>query len=160
MGRRSDASTHSASQWALSLLARHAWTSTALRERLAGKFDEAEVEAAIERLRELGLVDDRAYAERFVRDRFERSGYGRYRIRKDLISRGIAAEEADAVIGDLIGEEQERAGGVAALERFRRRRPQASSEEDDPRWQQAAFRHLVGRGFPSELVRDLLKVSL
>jgi len=144
----------------LSLLARRPWSSAALRQRLVEKFEEAEVEEAINRLLELGLLDDRTYAESFVRDRFERSGYGRYRIRKDLISKGISPEDADAVIADLIGEQRERDGGMAALERFWRRRPPADSGEAGQKWRQAAFRHLVGRGFPSELVRDLLKVSL
>ena len=55
---------------ALSLLARRGYSEAELRKKLAG-YPEAEVEAAIARLRDWGYLDDRAYAEAFVRSKAE-----------------------------------------------------------------------------------------
>ena len=61
---------------------------------------------------------------------------------------------ADA-IDRVFLEEAERAAASAALARFRKRR---GGRGQAPQKESAAeFRHLIGRGFPAGLVRDLLR---
>ena len=139
------------------MLARRALPAARLRERLRRAFDADEVERAVERLIELQVLDDGAFAESFVRDRFERAGYGRERIRADLAARGIAREAAEAAIARLIDDDRERETAIRALERFRCARERRG---DPQRTREAAFRHLIGRGFGFDLVRDLLRHSL
>jgi SOS response regulatory protein OraA/RecX len=97
-----------------------------------------------------------------VRDRFERAGYGRERIRADLRARGIAAQEIRTAIASVIDDAKERACAARALERFCARRGPArhgGTEDATRRVRDAAFRHLVGRGFPVGLVTELLRAE-
>jgi SOS response regulatory protein OraA/RecX len=57
-----------------------------------------------------------------------------------------------------VAPEDERESARVELERFLRSR--ARRREARERTAAAAFRHLIQRGFPAELVRDLLGVSL
>lgn len=139
------------------MLARRALTRAEIESRLAGRTTEEVRAAALRRLEELGVIDDRALAVRVARDAVVRRGLGRYRIRAELLRRGVP----DAVVADALEEalegDPERVAATAALARFCGRRGAASSQQ---KVRAAAFRHLVGRGFPADLVRDLLEVSL
>lgn len=73
-----------------------------LRNKLLRKFDEASVNSAIEKLIDLGLVNDRRYAEMLVRELYERKKYGKNRVRSELYKRGI-----DSVIINEVIEEYE-----------------------------------------------------
>jgi regulatory protein len=84
-------------QRGLALLARSARTASDLRERLAERFEEPAVEAAMARLAELGYVDDEAWAAAYMtRTRSaERSARA---LRLELRARGIAAELASEAV--------------------------------------------------------------
>jgi len=58
------------------------------------------IAAAIERLRELGLLDDRAFARAYVASRAER-GRGPVRLRRDLALLGIARATIEEALGEL-----------------------------------------------------------
>lgn len=73
-----------------------------LRNKLLRKFDEASVNSAIEKLIDLGLVNDRRYAEMLVRELYERKKYGKNRVISELYKRGI-----DSVIINEVIEEYE-----------------------------------------------------
>jgi regulatory protein len=149
------------------MLARRSYARRALFDRLRERFSEDEAEAAVERLAGLGLLDDRDYAERFVRDRFDRAGYGPHRIRRDLLRKGVDSTVADIAIQSAVSADDERHKAIDVLARFRRRRPRAPEDpgacegrEAGRSEAQAAYRHLIGKGFSASLVRDLLDVSL
>jgi len=149
------------------MLARRSYARRALFDRLRERFSEDEAEAAVERLAGLGLLDDRDYAERFVRDRFDRAGYGPHRIRRDLLRKGVDSTVADIAIQSAVSADDERHKAIDVLARFRRRRPRAPEDPDACEDReagrseaQAAYRHLIGKGFSASLVRDLLDVSL
>lgn len=149
------------------MLARRSYARRALFDRLRERFSEDEAEAAVERLAGLGLLDDRDYAERFVRDRFDRAGYGPHRIRRDLLRKGVDSTVADIAIQSAVSADDERHKAIDVLERFRRRRPSVREDSDAREDReaarseaQAAYRHLIGKGFSASLVRDLLDVSL
>jgi regulatory protein len=55
------------------------------------------VDAALERVAELGLLDDAAFAREYAESRAAR-GRGPARIRRDLMSMGVARAETDAAI--------------------------------------------------------------
>jgi regulatory protein len=138
------------------MLGRRGHPSAAVRRRIAAGFGLDEAERVVERLQSLGVLDDAAYAVAFVRDRFERAGYGRERIRADLSSRGIGAEHTEAALAAIVDDVRERTCAEQALVRFTRLR---SRRKTATRLREAAFRHLIGRGFPADLVRDLLSSS-
>src|SRR5687767_14431385 len=72
-----------------------------LRSWLAdrGDLEEAEVDAAIERLIEIGELDDVRFAERYAEDKRALRGWGPERIREALVERGIERSLAETAGG-------------------------------------------------------------
>jgi regulatory protein len=139
------------------MLARRALTRAEVESRLIAKVGEAISSEAMGRLDALRVLDDEALAMRMVDDALARRGLGRHRIRAELLRRGIAAEMAERIVDEAVMDDAERAAATAALARFRKAR---SGVADPRKATAAAYRHLVSRGFPAGLVRDLLGVSL
>jgi regulatory protein len=140
---------------ALAMLARRALTRAEVVEKLGRRVDPDECAAALVRLDEMRVLDDRALAERVAHDGLVRRGFGRHRIRSDLLRRGVAAAVVEDAIGRVFEDEAERAAASAALARFRKRR--GGRDQTAQKAAAAEFRHLIGRGFPAGLVRDLLR---
>ena len=65
--------------------------------------------AVVERLREVGLLDDERYAARLARSLSEQKHYPRRRIQQELRRRGISNVLIQAVVSDLDGEDCEQA---------------------------------------------------
>ncbi|MBP3938091.1 MAG: regulatory protein RecX [Clostridia bacterium] len=69
-----------------------------MRKKLSAKFDENSVNEAVEKLVDLGFINDRRYAENLTRELFERKKYGKNRVKNELFRRGIDSE----IINDVI----------------------------------------------------------
>ena len=133
---------------ALRHLARRDHSRAELARKLAPHGETAEIEAVIERMRELGLQSDERYAEAFARGKAAR--FGAARLRSELARRGIDRDRIDeALAGECVESEAERARAVL---RGRFSSPPADARE----WARQA-RFLQTRGFAPELIRKLLK---
>lgn len=143
-GERGGASSEKALGAALRLLAGRDFFVEELGARLRLKgFDEAAIEAALVRCAEIGVVDDRRTAERFVASRVRSRGWGPARLRAELERRGASREVAAAAVTDL--ERDPEAALRRALERLERR-------AEEGWWRLPARRarmvsSLIGRGF-------------
>lgn len=69
-----------------------------MRKKLSAKFDENSVNEAVEKLVDLGFINDRRYAENLTRELFERKKYGKNRVKNELFRREIDSE----IINDVI----------------------------------------------------------
>ena len=78
-----------------------------LRTKLSRKYDENSVKTAMEKLIDLGLVNDRRYAEFLVRELYERKKYGRNRVKNELYRRGIDSEIINEVIEEYENESEQ-----------------------------------------------------
>ena len=91
---------------ALSLLSHRARSATELKRRLKRKGYEAETaDATVERMEELGMVDDASFAESFVRDRVRLRPHGRRRLKAELRAKGVDDETARAAIDEVMERE-------------------------------------------------------
>jgi len=129
---------------AAQLLRRVALTESALRDRLMAKgYQAATAERTVVRCRELGYANDERLA--FDRARALRArGAGSVRIAFDLAARGLAEALVEAAVEASRDGEPEVVWARRALER--------SGEGSGAR----AWRLLTARGFPEEVVVDLL----
>ena len=90
-----------AKERALALLDRRDYSRAELLKKLLEKGeDEAEATAAVERLAELGFVDDARYAPIVVRH-YAAKGYGARRVRQELARRGIPKALWDAAMEQM-----------------------------------------------------------
>lgn len=131
------------------MIARRMLSESELRDKLARKsYDPADVEDAVELVRSYGYIDDAAVAESVTREA-ERIGKGPAWVRQTLMRRGVeeelrerAAEQLDPLQPTLARRVLcHRFGDPESLDDGERRR---------------AFRWLLGRGFSSECVADVL----
>ena len=87
--------------WAKSLalqhLSRRSMSAKQLLDKLKERVDEEAAQAAVERMAELGYLDDADYAGRLARDMTKLRKLGPDRIRRELQAKGIAKSAACAL---------------------------------------------------------------
>lgn len=102
-----EAELKKAKEKALSLLSYKEYTSRQLRERLEQKVDPEAAELAVERMSELGLVNDGDYAVRLAAELHGHKRYGPLRIRQELSRRGISREHTEYALSLLDDDDDE-----------------------------------------------------
>jgi len=143
---------------ALSLLSHRARTATELKRRLKRKGFEPEMaESTVERMEELGMVDDASFAESFVRDRVRLRPHGRRRLKAELRAKGVDEETARAAIDEVM-EREEASETDLARAAAARWHPRAGEEPDRARRRLQGF--LARRGFGGDAVRAVLREKL
>jgi len=133
---------------ALRLLAGAAHSTRGLERKLASRGAEPVLLAAeLARLTHARLLDDRAYAEAWVRQRLARHPAGPGPLQAGIQRRGVPRELAEQAVRAQLTEEAERAAAAALAEKLRRR-----SDMTPERLGGA----LARRGFRRSLIRELL----
>ena len=143
---------------ALSLLSYRARSSAELKRRLKRKgFDEDVAAATVERLDDLGVVDDAAFAESFVRDRVRLKPRGPRRLAGELRAKGVDEETARAAITEVM-EREEATELDLARAAAARWKPRPGEEPARARARLQAF--LARRGFGDDAVRTVVREKL
>lgn len=139
---------------ALRLLAVRPRSAAELTRRLRMKGYEPEVaDEVIGRLRELGVIDDAAFAGTLVRDRVRLRPQGARRLANELRAKGVDDETARAAIRETMeGEDTgERELARRAAEKWRPR-----PGEEPARARGRLYGFLARRGFDAEVIREIL----
>ena len=137
-----------AQEKALYLLEYRSHSKKELAEKIARTAASKEAaQAAADRMEELGLIDDEAYARELARVLFTRKRYGKIRVKQELRQKGIANELIEGLLAEY-GDEDE------ALENLReilaRKYPDWVGDE---RTRRRAFAGLQRLGYSYELIR-------
>lgn len=141
-----------AKEYAVLLLSYRARTDHELRERLERReFPPDIITEAMDRLAELKLVDDTRYAHDFARDRVEIGKKGKWRIRGELIKRGVDRKEIDRALEQAPDELK------AARELVTKYRPRYARLEPDV-GRRRLYALLVRRGFSVDTIREALSL--
>lgn len=157
-----------ARQAALNLLAHRARSREELRRRLWRKeFPDAVIAETLAWLEERDYVDDRAFAEAFVRDRLQLRPRGRVGLIQELRKKGVEAGVAEAAIAAVLEAEQVDETGLAreAADAWARRNRSAlrrarSSPDGWRRARRRLYGHLARRGFAPDAVRSAIAAVL
>ena len=136
----------------LALLARsmHSRRALALKLRRAG-FATVPVTRALQRLEELGYLDDIGFARLWVRGRVERGGDGRARVLAGLLSRGVSRQDAQAAVAAEYPPEREAEICRELAARLVQQLP--AGDRSGTR----VARKLASRGFPNHRVLQALQ---
>ncbi|MFE3443975.1 recombination regulator RecX [Nocardia sp. NPDC059180] len=141
----------------LRLLAVRARSRAELTQRLAAKGYTAEVsEYALDRLAEVGLIDDAAFAQQWVQSRHTYSGKGRQALAQELRRKGVSKDDAESALAAVTtDDEHDRA---TELVRRKLRTMPANLDRDK------AIRRLVGmlarRGYNPPTAYAVVKAEL
>jgi len=150
--REGEAGTGSALASALRMLSRRALSGGEIRFRLIRKgFGQSEAESALERLRELGLADDRALCGQLARQYRCDRRLGPRRIAWMLVSRKFPRELIEEAVRGIRPEEEFSAALGALRRKFR------DGILPGREGAAKAYRFLAGRGFPPETCRQAIR---
>jgi regulatory protein len=129
-----------------------------LRRKLAAKRHEpAEIDAAIERLRKEGWIDDERFAGAFARSRAAKK-IGPARIRRELSAAGVARDVADRAVAENIDAERANDDLRDAAEKRRRLLIRRHGEEylASREGKMKLVSYLIKQGYAIDQVRDII----
>ena len=144
---------------ALDMLEARARAVTELRRLLIKKGEPPEeVDAALERLRAAGVLDDANFARQLTRSKALGGGHSRRRIQQELAKRGVARDVSDEAIEEVF--EEEGIDEAAAIERVARKKLRLLGGLDLATQKRRLFGFLARRGYDSDAIARVLRVVL
>lgn len=144
-------------EYAVQLLGIRGYSTGDLRAKLRAKAAHLpDIDAAIERLQEIGYLDDKRYAESFATARVENDGFGRMRLLTDLRARRISGSLANQAVAHALEGRPESELIDAYIERRMSSLVGAGPIEDE-RKLASAYRRLRRAGFTSGAILTALK---
>ena len=141
---------------ALNLLSFRARSARELRRRLIQKGEAADrVDKVIERLRELGLLDDAEFARQLVRSKVS-AGASRRRVHQELFRRGVAREVADEAVTEVL--EDEGISDADTIERVARKKWKTLDGLDAATRRRRLYAFLARRGYDADDVSRVIRL--
>jgi regulatory protein len=144
-------------QYALRALGGRAHSINELRQKLERRAERKDdVAAVLARLKELGYLDDKRYAEAVATWRKDRQGLGKARALRDLRQRRVAPKVAEKAVSEIYSEVDE----PAMVEAFLRRKYRNTRLDvflAEPKNLASAYRRLRVAGFGSASSLSVLK---
>jgi regulatory protein len=144
---------YEARQYAFLLLSYKARTTSELRQRLGRKGFSPDIAArTLQRLAELKMIDDAGFARRFAEDRITIGHKGKWRVRGELLKRGVAKEHIEDALA-AAPDEKEAAREVAEkyVSRNRRLEPDVLKRR--------LYALLARRGFSPDTIRQVTNLE-
>lgn len=137
-------------QRAVKLLAAKPRSVEELRERLLEKgwADEAAVDYALAKLKEFGYLDDERFAFGFASYRVKQKPVGRQRLARDLQTKKISKETADAALELVYQETPEEELIARAIDKRIRLRGRPTTRQET----KSLYDHLLRLGFSYDLI--------
>nr|WP_238390590.1 MULTISPECIES: recombination regulator RecX [unclassified Mycolicibacterium] len=143
----------------LRLLTVRARTRAELTEQLTKRGYEEDLSAKVlDRLAEVGLIDDEDFAEQWVRSRHANAGKGKRALAVELRKKGVDSDVIDAALADLDpAAERQRA---EQLVRDKLRRERLSDDDGDVKVTRRLVGMLARRGYNQSMAFDVVSVEL
>ena len=110
------------------------------------KFDELSVDQAIDKLKLMGLIDDKAFADAWKNNRIRHKPKSRLMIKRELIQKGISSEIIAEVTDGISDEENAFTAGIKKARLLR--------EFDYPLFSKRLAAYLARRGYNSEIIHS------
>lgn len=137
---------------ALRMLARRARSAAEVSRQLSQKgFTSGVIDAEIERLRQVGLLDDDAFARAWVAERGRLAPRSRRMLRSELRQRGIGTEQAESAVAGI--DDREVATALA------RRRAERVEAGDYRSFATRIGGYLLRRGFDHETAEAAVRAA-
>jgi regulatory protein len=117
-----------------------------------------DVDAAIERLRAAGVLDDANFARQLTRSKALGGGHSRRRIQQELAKRGVARDVSDAAIEEVF--EEEGVDESASIERVARKKLRTLTGLDVTTQKRRLFAYLARSVYISHAIARVVRVVL
>ena len=141
---------------ALAMLALRGRSTQELRRQLLRKGEPAhQVDAAIERLLDVGFLDDASFARQFTRSKALGAGLSKRRLSQELAKRGVSGPESRDAIEQVFAEE-----GIddsVGIERVARKKLRSLAKLDPIVQRRRLFAFLARRGYDVDDIRAVVE---
>ncbi|WP_237174243.1 recombination regulator RecX [Prescottella equi] len=146
----------------LRLLTDRARSRAELEQKLAQKgYPQAVIDTVLDRLTEVKLVDDAAFAEQWVHSRHTYSGKGRRALATELRRKGIDDSTSNEALSQISADdERERAAELVRKKLLRTTSADISDRDDRERLMRRLVGMLARRGYPAGLSFTVVKAEL
>jgi regulatory protein len=143
----------------LRLLTARARTRAELAGQLTKRGYPDDVSAAVlDRLADVGLVDDEDFAEQWVRSRHVNAGKGKRALASELRTKGVDDEVIAAVLADIDSDAERSRAEQLVADKLRRER--LTDGTDDVKVARRLVSMLARRGYNQSMAFDVVKVAL
>lgn len=143
----------------LRLLTARARTRAELAAQLTKRGYPDDVSARVlDRLTDVGLVDDEDFAEQWVRSRRVNAGKGRRALASELHTKGIDDEVIAAALEDIDSDAERSRAEQLVADKLRRER--LTDDTDDVKVARRLVGMLARRGYGQSMAFDVVKVAL
>lgn len=154
----SDTRDEQARALCLRLLTDRARTRAELTERLTKKGYPDDVSARVlDRLADVGLVDDADFAEQWVRSRRTHAGKGKRALAAELRNKGVSDEVITAALADIDADAERARAEQLVQTRLRR---ESLATEDDARVVRRLVAMLARRGYHQSMAYEVVSAEL
>lgn len=144
---------------ALRLAARQAYSSGEMEALLRRKgYGEEAIREALRKLESLGYLDDRLYARLWVEGRMHARPMGRWRLKQELLQKGIDPDLVSKTLQEVLGDSDETEVALHLARSWWERHPPASRSSRDRRQHLARLAgFLQRRGFNQSTIVEVLR---
>jgi regulatory protein len=143
----------------LRLLTVRARTRAELAGQLAKRGYPDEVgQQVLDRLVDVGLVDDRDFAEQWVRSRHVNAGKGKRALVSELRTKGVDDEVITAALADVDSDAERARAEQLVADKLRRER--LTDDADEIKLTRRLVAMLARRGYDQSMAFDVVKVAL
>ena len=119
---------------------------------------EADVDAAIERLKASGILDDTNFARQLTRSKAIGAGLSRRRIGQELTRRGVSRDISDEAIEAVF--EEEGIDEAESIDRVARKKLRMLTKVDDATRRRRLYAFLARRGYDNDDIARVLQTLL
>ena len=119
---------------------------------------EGDVDAAIERLKSSGILDDANFARQLTRSKAIGAGLSRRRIGQELAKRGVSREISDQAIESVFDDEG--IDEAASIDRVARKKLRMLTKVDDATRRRRLYAFLARRGYDHDDISRVLQTLL
>jgi regulatory protein len=143
-----------AKQKIIRLLNRRMYSAQEVTDKLKKKgYEDVIVSAVVNELRDIALIDDRAFAKAFVYDRLHLNPQGSFKIAHELKKRGVP----EYIIEQTLAEEQVAETDLKRASEIASKRAQSLSGIKDPQVRKRRlYNYLLRRGFSYTVIYQVL----
>ena len=122
-----------------------------LRQKLFRDYPPKIIDAAIDELKKLGLVDDRAFAIWFADQRKRVNKKGPYAVMRELVLKGVSKDVAREAVDEAFSDEDDEfASALAVAEKYK-------NDLDTPKGKNRLYGALARRGFGYGVIKKVMQ---
>lgn len=118
----------------------------------AENYGEAEVQQTVDRLQELGYLNDAEFASEFVRTRLNTKPVSRYKLQEQLYSHELPRDIVEKVL-QTVDDDMEKQNALLIARKYAKQMQEFPAEERNRRLMQ----RMIGRGFSYDIARLALE---